>query len=134
MKDLKHLIYFENLLQEANNDLVKQARKDGKKAIAYTCYHIPEVLLNLDNCFSVRLRAPRTGSMDIATYYLSSYLCGYSKALLERAIEGGYNFLSALIALTFTIYFFNLDMKLIRIVYDKMGKHYDNLDKKDKKL
>lgn len=134
MKDLKHLIYFENLLQEANNDLVQQARKDGKKAIAYTCYHIPEVLLNLDNCFSVRLRAPRTGSMDIATYYLSSYLCGYSKALLERAIEGGYNFLSALFALTFTIYFFNLDMKLIRIVYDKMGKHYDNLDKKDKKL
>ncbi len=97
MKDLKHLIYFENLLQDANNELVKQAISEGKKAIAYTCYHIPEVLLNLDNCFSVRLRAPRTGSMDIATYYLSSYLCGYSKALLERGIEGGYNFLSALI-------------------------------------
>ena len=97
MKDLKHLIYFENLLQEANNDLVKQATNDGKLAIAYTCYHIPEVLLNLDNCFSVRLRAPRTGSMDIATYYMSSFLCGYSKALLERGIEGGYNFLSALI-------------------------------------
>ncbi len=28
---------------------------------------------------------------------MSSYLCGYSKALLERGIEGGYNFLSALI-------------------------------------
>ncbi len=97
MKDLKHLIYFENLLQEANNDLVKQATTDGKLAIAYTCYHIPEVLLNLDNCFSVRLRAPRTGSMDIATYYMSSFLCGYSKAILERGIEGGYNFLSALI-------------------------------------
>lgn len=97
MKDLKHLFYFENLLQEANNDLVKQATSDGKLAIAYTCYHIPEVLLNLDNCFSVRLRAPRTGSMDIATYYMSSFLCGYSKAILERGIEGGYNFLSALI-------------------------------------
>lgn len=97
MKDLKHLIYFENLLQEANNDLVKQATSEGKLAIAYTCYHIPEVLLNLDNCFSVRLRAPRTGSMDIATYYMSSFLCGYSKAILERGIEGGYNFLSAFI-------------------------------------
>ena len=97
MKDLKHLFYFENLLQEANNDLVKKATSEGKLAIAYTCYHIPEVLLNLDNCFSVRLRAPRTGSMDIATYYMSSFLCGYSKAILERGIEGGYNFLSALI-------------------------------------
>lgn len=97
MKDLKHLIYFENLLQEAKNELVDKAIADGKKAVAYTCYHIPEVLLNAGNCFSVRLRAPRTGSMDIATYYMSSYLCGYSKALLERGIEGGYNFLSALI-------------------------------------
>lgn len=96
MKDLKHLIYFENLLQEAKNDLVTQAIVDSNKAIGYTCYHIPEVLLNVDNCFSVRLRAPRTGSMDIATYYMSSYLCGFSKAILERAIEGGYNFLSAL--------------------------------------
>lgn len=97
MKDLKYLIEFENLLQEANNELVQQAKKEGKLCLAYTCYHIPEVLLNLDNCFSTRLRAPRTGSMDIATYYMSSYLCGFSKALVERGIEGGYNHLNALI-------------------------------------
>mgnify|MGYP003419107116 FL=1 len=98
MKDLKHLYYFENLLQEANNDLVKKAKDEGGIALGYTCYHIPEVLLNCGNCFSVRLRAPRTGSMDIATYYMSNFLCGYSKAILERAIEGGYNFLNALLA------------------------------------
>lgn len=98
MKDLKHLIYFESLLQEVNNELVQQACKEGKLAMGYTCYHMPEVLLNLDNCFSVRLTAPRTGSLDIATYYLSNFLCGYCKAILERGIEGGYNFLSALLA------------------------------------
>ena len=47
MKDLKHLIYFEELLSEANNALVKQATADGKKALGYTCYFVPEVLLNL---------------------------------------------------------------------------------------
>ena len=98
MKDLKHLIYFENLLQEANNELVKKATQDGGIALGYTCYHIPEVLLNCGNCFSVRLRAPRTGSMDIATYYMSNFLCGYSKSILERAIEGGYNFLGGVLA------------------------------------
>ncbi len=97
MRDLKHLYYFENLLQEAHNELVKQACDEGRIALGYTCYHIPEVLLNLDKCFSVRLRAPRTGSTDIATYYLSNFLCGYCKAILERGIEGGYNFLGALI-------------------------------------
>lgn len=96
MKDLKHLIYFENLLQTAHNDAVKAAMDKGGLAVGYTCYFMPEVLLNVDNCFSVRLRAPRTGSMDIATYYMSSFLCGFSKALLERGIEGGYNFLSCL--------------------------------------
>ncbi|MEG2633854.1 MAG: 2-hydroxyacyl-CoA dehydratase family protein [Oscillospiraceae bacterium] len=98
MKDLKHLIYFESLLEDANNELVKQAAKEGKLALGYTCYHMPEVLLNLDKCFSVRLRAPRTGSMDIATYYMSNYTCEYCRALLERGIEGGYNFLSGLMA------------------------------------
>ena len=42
------------------------------------------------------MRAPRTGSMDISTYYLTNYLCGYSKALVERGIEGGYSFLDAI--------------------------------------
>ncbi len=93
MKDLRHLIYFEKLLENANNELVRQAKAEGKLAIGYTCFHMPEVLLNVDNCFSVRLRAPNTGSMDIATYYMSNYTCEYCRALLERAIEGGYNFL-----------------------------------------
>ena len=96
MKDLKHMIYFENLLDNAYNDLVRQAQSDGKLAIGYTCYHMPEVLLNLDNCFSVRLRAPQMGSMDIATYYMSNGLCEYARALLERGLEGGYKFLDSI--------------------------------------
>ena len=98
MRDLKHLIYFENLLQEANNDLVKQAKAEGKRAIGYTCYFMPEVLLDLPGCFSVRLRAPRCTSPDIATYYMSSRVCHFARSLLERALEGGYNFLDAQMA------------------------------------
>lgn len=98
MKDLKYLFEFENLLQEANNELIQKAKEDGRLVLGYTCYHVPEVLLNVGNCVSARLRAPRTGSLDIATYYMSPFLCGYSKALLERGIEGGYNFLDAMMA------------------------------------
>ena len=96
MKDLKHLIYFEDLLENADNELVEKAKAEGGLAIGYTCYHIPEVLLNVDNCFSVRLRAPRTGSIDIATYYMSNYTCEFARALVERGIEGGFNFLDGL--------------------------------------
>lgn len=97
MKDLKHLLYFENLLQEAQNELILQAHSEGKVCVAYVCENTPEPLLNLPGTFSTRLRAPRTGSMEMATYYMTSFLCEYSRALLERAIEGGYNFADCII-------------------------------------
>ena len=98
MRDLKHLIYFENLLKEANNELVKKAKEEGKFALGYTCYFMPEVLLDLPGCFSVRLRAPDCSSPDIATYYMSARVCHYGRSLFERALEGGFNFLDAQLA------------------------------------
>ena len=97
MRDLKYLQYFEDLLQQANNELIVQARADGKVMVAYTCENVPEPLLNLDRAVSVRLHAPQTGSMDIATYYMTNLLCEPSRALLERAIEGGFNFADCVI-------------------------------------
>jgi len=97
MKDLKHLIYFENLLQNANNELIEQAQANGQKCVAYSCENIPEPLVNLEGCFGIRMRAPRTGSMEMGTYYLTSFLCEYSRALLERAMEGGFNFADCVI-------------------------------------
>lgn len=96
MKDLKHLIYFESLLEDANNELVRRAEAEGDLATGYTCFHAPEVLLNLGNCFSVRLRAPHTNSMELATYYMANNSCEFSRALLERALEGNYSFLHAM--------------------------------------
>ena len=97
LKDLKHLIFFEDLLQNADNALIRQAQSEGRVCVAYVCENTPEPLLNLPGAFSARLRAPRTGSMEMATYYMTSFLCEYSRALLERAIEGGYNFADAII-------------------------------------
>ena len=96
MKELEHLIYFESLLEDTNNELVRKAQAEGDLAIGYTCFHAPEVLLNLGNCFSVRLRAPHTNSMELATYYMANNSCEFSRALLERALEGNYSFLHAM--------------------------------------
>lgn len=98
MKDLKHLTYFENLLYDADNELVKQAIGEGKHALGYTCYFVPEVLLNLKGCFSVRLRAPGTTNTDIGTYYMTNKTCPFTRSILERSMEGGYDFLSAMLS------------------------------------
>lgn len=93
MKDLKHIHFYEQLLEQTGNDLVLQEKEAGGVAVGYTCYYVPEVLLNCGKAFSVRLRAPHTGSLDISQYYMSSFICGYTRALFERAFEGGMNFL-----------------------------------------
>lgn len=98
MKDLKHIYYLEQLLDEVYNDLVREAVNEGQLAIGSVCSLIPEPLLNLPGCFSVRLRAPRTGSIEMGSYYLSSMLCEGCRAILERAIEGGYQFLDCILA------------------------------------
>jgi len=98
MRDLKHLIYFEDLLQEANNELVRKGKEDGNLCLGYTCYFMPEVLLDLPGCFAVRLRAPRCTSPDMASYYMSGRTCHYGRSLLERALEGGFNFIDARLA------------------------------------
>ena len=103
LKDLKHLIFFENLLQDAQNELVEKARNEGQLALGYNCYYIPEVLLNLPGCFSSRLRAPRCTSTDIAGYYMTNRSCPYARSILERAIEGGYNYLDALFLLAWRV-------------------------------
>lgn len=98
MRDLKHLYYLEKILQEANNELVREAAGEGRIAIGGVCAQIPEPLLNLPGTFQVRLRAPRTGSVEMGTYYMSSIICECCRAILERALEGGYQFLDCIVA------------------------------------
>ena len=93
MKDLKHIHLYEDLPEQTANELVLQEKDAGGIAVGYTCYYVPEVLLNCGKAFSVRLRAPNTGSLDISQYYMSSFICGYTRALFERAFEGGMNYL-----------------------------------------
>ncbi|MBR2764954.1 MAG: 2-hydroxyacyl-CoA dehydratase [Blautia sp.] len=98
MRDLKHFLFFEELVCSSNNDLVRKAKEQGRVCAAFVCENTPEPLFNLKGCFGVRLTAPNTGSTDIANYYMTSLLCETSRALLERAIEGGYNFADCIIA------------------------------------
>ncbi len=97
MKDLKHIHFFEKLLNENYNELVKEATEKGKKAFGYSCFYVPELLLNVGDAYGVRLRAPNTGSMQLGTYYLSNFSCGMSRALVERGLENGFHYVNGIV-------------------------------------
>ena len=84
MKDLKHMIYFEELLRQSHNTLVEQAVDEGRLALGYNCYYIPEVLLNLKGCFSSRLRAPNSGTAEVASYYMTNRNCPHRESLISQ--------------------------------------------------
>lgn len=98
MKDLAHIYELEKLLQDTYNEAARSAKESGRYAIGSVCAMIPEPLLNLDGCFSVRLRAPGTGSLEMGTYYMTSIMCECARAILERALEGGYGYLDCIFA------------------------------------
>ena len=52
MKDLKHLYYFEKLLEDANNELIREAKDAGDICVGTVCENVPEPLLNLPGSFS----------------------------------------------------------------------------------
>lgn len=82
MRDLKHIHFFEQLLEQADNELVRQEREAGGVAVGYTCYYLPEALLNCGKAFSVRLRAPHTGaSAWLYRIFEHQAVCGEPRAL-----------------------------------------------------
>ena len=70
---------------------MRAAKAEGRICAAYLCENTSEPLFNLGNCFGVRLFAPNTGSMDVATYYMSNLLCetygiDVSDAAIRKAV------------------------------------------------
>ena len=96
MKDLKTLSFYEELTAGTDNDCLRAARESGKLMIGSNCSQLPEVLLNLPGCVSVRMRAPGVSSMDIGTYYMTSLNCEYCRAVVEKCFDGGYNYLDCI--------------------------------------
>ena len=63
MRDLVHIFEFEELLQEAYNDLVRKGKEAGRRALGYTCYFMPEVLLDLPGVFQYICAHPEAGRL-----------------------------------------------------------------------
>lgn len=97
LKKLKEMELFEGLLDNPRNELVEKAIQEGRIAIGYNCYMVPEPLLSMGNVFPVRLRAPGVGSMELATHYMSPFICSYARSILESMLDGSYDFLGGVI-------------------------------------
>ncbi len=87
----------DDLLTDSCNSLVEEAIKEGRVPIGYTCSLVPEPLLSLGKFFPVRVRAHDVTGTDSAEVYLSPVLCSYARSVLEKAMDGGLDFLGGMV-------------------------------------
>ncbi|MBU3917735.1 2-hydroxyacyl-CoA dehydratase family protein [bacterium] len=78
---------FQELLESPQNRLVEQAVTDGRIPIGYSCSFVPEPFLMADKLVPVRLRAAGINGTETADYYLSNFICSYTRSLLEFALD-----------------------------------------------
>lgn len=97
MKKLKEMEFFEGLLDNPKNELVEKALEQGRVAIGYNCYMVPEPLLSMGNMFPIRLRAPGVENTELATHYMTPFICSYARSILECLLAGTYEFLGGLV-------------------------------------
>jgi len=116
MKKLKEMEFFEGLLDSPRNPLVDEALSQGRTAVGCNCYLVPEPLLSMGGAFPVRLRAPGAGSTELATHYLSPFICSYARSILENALDGAYDFLGGLVFASSCTHI------------TRCGQHFDQLD------
>lgn len=88
---------FDDLMGDPYNALVEQAVSSGRVPIGYSCSLVPEPLLSLDKLFPVRLRAQDISGTEQADYYMSTFVCSYSRSVLEKALSNGFDFLGGLV-------------------------------------
>ncbi|MCX5851604.1 MAG: 2-hydroxyacyl-CoA dehydratase family protein [Deltaproteobacteria bacterium] len=82
---------FAGLLESPQNSLVEQAAANGRIPIGYSCSFVPEALLMADRLFPVRLHAAGVAGTEMADNYLSSFICSYTRSLLEFAVDDRFN-------------------------------------------
>jgi benzoyl-CoA reductase/2-hydroxyglutaryl-CoA dehydratase subunit BcrC/BadD/HgdB len=84
---------FDEILENIENGLVREAMGEGRIPIGYTCSQVPEPLLSVGNLFPLRLRAPGIAGTELADIYLPPIICTYCRSLLEYGMDGHYDFI-----------------------------------------
>ncbi|MCP4131955.1 MAG: 2-hydroxyacyl-CoA dehydratase [bacterium] len=86
-------VFFDRILRDPHNRLLRKATSDDRIAIGYMCSYIPEVILSIDRFVPVRIRAPYNDDIPSDDTYLNSMSCSYTRSILEYAMDERYDFL-----------------------------------------
>jgi len=97
MTALEELI---SLAKQNPNPTVAAWKNEGKKIVGYWCSYIPRELLHAAGLFPYRIKGVGAEGTTRADVYMAAVCnCSYSRAILDLALNGTYDFLDGLIGM-----------------------------------
>jgi len=88
------------LASENPNSAVEMSKNAGKKIVGYWCSYIPQELMHAAYIFPYRIRGTGAKTTAKADIHMAAVCnCSYSRAALELAMNGTYDFLDGLVGM-----------------------------------
>jgi len=82
------------------NAAVKAWKEDDKKVVGYWCSYVPREIIHAAGLFPYRVKGKTCTTTSRADVYLSPIAnCSFTRAILELAFEGKYDFLDGLVGM-----------------------------------
>ena len=75
------------------NPAIENHKNEGKKVVGFFCSYVPEEILYAADILPYRVRAVGCEHTSSADVYMAQVNCTFSRACLEFALEGKYEFL-----------------------------------------
>lgn len=86
-----------DLADSLTNPFIDEWKETGGKVIGFFCTYVPEEIIYAAGILPYRVRAVGCEHTSAADVYMSQVNCTFSRACLEFAFEGKYNFLDGLV-------------------------------------
>ena len=80
-----------------SNPYIEKWRSEGKSVVGFFCSYVPEEIIFAADMLPYRVRAVGCESTTMADVYMSQVNCSFSRACLEFAFDGRYDFLDGMV-------------------------------------
>ncbi|MCX8123483.1 MAG: 2-hydroxyacyl-CoA dehydratase family protein [Spirochaetes bacterium] len=85
------------IAQSIENEYIKNAKKEGRLCIGYTCSYFPEEILHSLGIVPYRIKGIDVHSLSVADAAFGPFICSHPKCLLQHFVDGHYAFLDGII-------------------------------------
>jgi benzoyl-CoA reductase/2-hydroxyglutaryl-CoA dehydratase subunit BcrC/BadD/HgdB len=94
---MKELQYFTDIINEQENETVKQWKQRGGKVVGYICPNVPEEIIMVAGALPYRMRSRESKETSEGDRYTTYLNCTFCRHVSDEGMRGKYDFLDGFV-------------------------------------